>query len=297
MRLEDLKMFTSIVKAGSLHGAAQGAGITQSAMTKAVQRLELEFGVQLLNRSRRGIELTAAGQALTARTMQLEMSVDDLRTEMLAIKSAESGLVRIGTIPAVLESTLIPVLATCRQRKPDIHFQVRAQTSAQLIAQLQAGELDLAICLAPESIPEEVQAEHIALLRHHIVCRRGHPMADGGNLEMLSRADWLLPPQDVAIRLSIQGFFAKAGFPLPRPCIEADGSQAWYAELLRQTDMVTIFTELMLSRHRQHLQALPFAAIPLTRDLHIFYRRAAYMSPSVQEVRQLVKQHAAAARH
>ncbi len=117
--------------------------------------------------------------------------------------------------------------------------------------------------------------------------RLGHPLAqDQPNLQALSRAEWLLPPANVGMRLSIEKFFAAAGFNAPRVIVETDTSTAWFAELIRQTDMVTAFTDMMMaSRAGQGLQVLPFAPMALTNDLHVFHRRKAYLSPAVQEVR------------
>lgn len=287
MRFEDLRVFAMAAKAGTLHGAAQNTGTTQSAVTKTVQRLEAEFGMRLMNRSRRGIELTTAGEALLVRALGVELSVADIQTEMAAIKSAETGAVRIGTIPALLETMLIPMIAQSRRRKPDVRFHVRVQTSARLIPAVQAGELDLALCPTMEGLPEDIQAEHIDQLRYHIVGRLGHPLAQGeANLQALALADWLLPPSNVGMRVSIEKFFAAAGFKAPRVVVETDTSTAWFAELIRQTDMVTAFTDLMMaSRLGQGLEVLPFAPMALTNDLHLFYRRKAYMSPAVQDVR------------
>jgi DNA-binding transcriptional LysR family regulator len=287
MRFEDLRVFALAAKAGTLHGAAQNTGTTQSAVTKTVQRLEAEFGLRLMNRSRRGIELTTAGQALLVRALAVELSVTDIQTEMAAIKSAETGAVRIGTIPALLETTLIPLMTQSRRRRPDVLFHVRVQTSARLIPAVQAGELDLALCPTTEDLPEDIQTEHVDQLRYHIVGRLGHPLAQGNaNLQALAEAEWLLPPPNVAMRLSIEKFLAAAGFAAPRVVVEADTSTAWFAELIRQSDMVTAFTDLMMaSRLGQGLQVLPFAPMALTNDLHIFYRRKAYLSPAVQDVR------------
>ncbi len=291
MRFEDLHVFAVVAQRGSLHGAAQSTGSTQSAITKAIQRLEAAFGLRILNRSRRGIELTAAGTALLARVQQLQLGVSDLQAEMEAMRAAERGAVRLGAIPALLEPTLIPLLARMRRRRPQVHFQVDLQISARLIASVQEGRLDLALAFLPDQMPEDLQAEPLGRLRYHVVGRLGHPLAkEPPDLAALAQADWLLPPREVGMRTAIDRFFTEAGLSPPRAVVQADTSSAWFSELLRQTDMVAAFTDLMMSsRLGQGLQVLPFSAIPLTNDLRLFYRRNAYLSPMLQEVRNELK--------
>lgn len=291
MRFEDLRVFTVVAQQGSLHGAAQAMGLTQSAVTKAVQRLEAAFGLRILNRSRRGIALTPAGEVLLERSQRLELGVADLQAEMASMRSAESGVVRLGTIPALLEPTLIPLLARLRRRRPQVQCHVELQTSARLTASVQAGRLDFALAVVSGRVPDELQAEPLDQLRYHIVGRLGHPLAQQPpNLAALAQADWLLPPQGIGMRTAIDQFFVDAGLPPPRAAVQADTSSAWFAELLRQTDMVAAFTDLMMSsRLGLGLQVLPFSEIPLTNDLRLLFRRAAYLSPLLDEVRAELK--------
>src|SRR5215813_3460194 len=75
MRIEDLRVFAVLAETRSLHRAAQKTGLTQSAVTKILQRLEAEFEIQLVDRSGRGIELTSAGRVLLERVADVRESV------------------------------------------------------------------------------------------------------------------------------------------------------------------------------------------------------------------------------
>ncbi len=292
MRLDDLRIFAAVARHGSLHGAARSQGMTQSAITKAIQRLEALFDLRLLNRSRRGIELTASGVALLERVKHVELGVMDLHAEMDAVRSAERGAVRIGTIPALLEPRLIPLLGHMRRKRPNVHFQVEVQTSARLLALVQGGHLDFALALMPRQTPDDLQAEFLDRLQYHVVGRLGHPLAQKPlDLQALAQADWLLPPREVGMRAAIDQCFIDAGVPPPRAAVQADTSSAWFAELLRQSDMVAVFTDLMMSsRLGQGLQVLPFSNLPLFSELRLFHRRNAYFSPAMDEVRTTLKE-------
>ena len=63
MRLQRIEQFIAVVDAGSIRGAARHLGMSQPALSRALQQLEEELGVQLMNRSGRGVSLTAAAKS------------------------------------------------------------------------------------------------------------------------------------------------------------------------------------------------------------------------------------------
>ena len=67
MRLQSIEQFIAVVDAGSIRGAARLIGMSQPALTRALQQLEEELGVQLILRSGRGVVVTPAGSAFLAR--------------------------------------------------------------------------------------------------------------------------------------------------------------------------------------------------------------------------------------
>lgn len=81
MRLQRIEQFIAVVDAGSIRGAARRLGVSQPALTRALQQLEEELGVQLMQRSVRGASLTAAGSAFLARARvaeaELRMGTDE----------------------------------------------------------------------------------------------------------------------------------------------------------------------------------------------------------------------------
>ena len=289
MRLEDLQVFSVLAETGNLRRAAGKVGLTQSAVTKVLHRLEEEFGLPLVERGPRGVTLSAAGRALLDRAVPLRTAVADLRTEMQALKSAKTGTVRIGTIPALLETTFLPVLTRSLSRDPEIRFEVSLKVSSQLIPDVQQGAIDMALCLAPETIPADLQSDNLGKLPFHVVGRAGHPLAHAAyDLAQFAKARWLLPARDVhnAMRASVEKRLVAAGEPPPMAVVQTDASVALYASLIRETFLITTFTERMLkSPLGRGLIALPFVKTPLTLDLRLFFRRNAYLSPATSKLR------------
>jgi DNA-binding transcriptional LysR family regulator len=76
MRLNQIRDFIATIEAGSLRAAARSVGVSQPAMTKSLRQLENELGVQLLQRSSRGISPTRSGRAFLTRARVVQASYD-----------------------------------------------------------------------------------------------------------------------------------------------------------------------------------------------------------------------------
>ncbi len=111
MRLEDLEVFRAVHDTGSFQRAAHRVGLSQSAVTKVVRRLEDEFGLQLVERGVRTAALTPAGRTLYARALELGGLVNSTRSDMAGEAAALRGSIRLGVVPALLNSVATPVLA------------------------------------------------------------------------------------------------------------------------------------------------------------------------------------------
>lgn len=76
-RLQAMQIYAQIVERGSFTQAAETLQLHRPAVTRAVQQLEQELGIRLLNRSTRRVSMTAEGEAFHARCVQLLAGVDD----------------------------------------------------------------------------------------------------------------------------------------------------------------------------------------------------------------------------
>ena len=113
-----------------------------------MQRLESEFDLPLIERGASGVVPTAAGLLMRRKAEELLASFDGLRHEMTAAHSAQKGTVRVGTVPALLDGKLVPVLTKWRRRYPDLLLQISVKVSDELIEMVSGGNLDLAVCFS-----------------------------------------------------------------------------------------------------------------------------------------------------
>ncbi|WOI47778.1 LysR substrate-binding domain-containing protein [Acidovorax sp. BLS4] len=149
MDIKTLRLFVEIAKHGSFAEAAKVVCATQSAVSKAMKGLESEMGVQLLARSGRGKGLTAAGNLLLRRAVNILHEMRGLEGELAEMQQVQRGSLRIG-FPRMGTSAYYAGLFTeFRQRFPAIDVAMVVEPLDRLEAQLRAGEVDLAALVAP----------------------------------------------------------------------------------------------------------------------------------------------------
>ena len=148
MELRQIRYFVAVAKANSFSRAAAELRISQSALSRQVQLLETELGVALFDRIGRGVELTATGQDLLGRGELLLQSIDAFKTRAQELCGGSQGLLRIGTTPQTLETLVSRVLSQYRKSAPDISITLVEDGSANLIAQVEAGLIDVAFAAA-----------------------------------------------------------------------------------------------------------------------------------------------------
>ncbi|WP_298161596.1 LysR family transcriptional regulator [Acidocella sp.] len=145
MDWEALRSFLAIAREGTLSGAARRLGVRQSTMGRRLAALEDKAGVRLLERTPRGLRLTAAGEAARA-------EVEHMETAALAAARAVSGrdvrlegVVRLTTVSDFAGALLMPALAGLAARYPGIVVELIEDDRTLSLA---AREADLALRLA-----------------------------------------------------------------------------------------------------------------------------------------------------
>ena len=113
-----------------------------------MQRLEAELGAQLLDRSVKPPRLTPLGIRIVEQSRDVLKHVDDLKA--LAATDAEpSGPFRIGVSHALADGALVKPVQALTKRFPKLRLSLLSDLAGDLIAKVQAGQLDLAVVLRP----------------------------------------------------------------------------------------------------------------------------------------------------
>ncbi len=280
MRLEDLDVFCAVHETGSFQRAAQRSGLTQSAVTKVVRKLEDEFGMQLLERGAGTLALTPAGRTLYARALELGRLAAVTRYDMASEAAALAGTVRVGVTPALLHSVVTPVVARFLSGAHAVQVHLSVKPSTELVRLVEEAKLDLAVGFGVQHIQPHVTRSLVGRQRYRLVVRAGHPLAGSvPSLRELSHMRWLLPAPEVTLRTDIDRMFADAGLGPLDVRVETDSSATLLLPLLLQSDLVAVLAEQKLQPlASQGLAVLNMELAALEGDAAIYYRR---QTPSV----------------
>lgn len=140
-----LQHFVAVCEEGSIAQAAQREALVASALSKRIAALEAEVGVPLLVRRRRGVEPTAAGQALLARAREVLGALDALRAEMGAFGQGVQGSVRVFASPSALAEQLPEDVAAFHGRHPQIRIGLDERTSVEIVRGVREGSAELGV--------------------------------------------------------------------------------------------------------------------------------------------------------
>lgn len=138
-----LATFVSIVEAGSLSRAAASLHKTQAAVSIQLKKLEESVGKQLLQRAHGQFHITREGEVLLAYAKKLLSLADEAYAAVA--DEAVSGVVRFGIPDGYARAFMQAVLKDFIARFPNIRLQIKNDTSANLLAALHEGELDLVV--------------------------------------------------------------------------------------------------------------------------------------------------------
>lgn len=122
-RVGELEVLVLVAERGSLSAAARQLGVSPSAVSKTMSRLEARLGVQLLQRSTRHVQLTEEGAQLVQRGRCVLADLDELEA-MVAARSAPQGVVRINASSATGQRLLAPLVPALMEAHPGIQLEL-----------------------------------------------------------------------------------------------------------------------------------------------------------------------------
>ena len=176
--LEKLRVFLVVLEEGSFRRAAERLRISQSAITRQMQSLELDLGGRVFERTSSGVRATNGGHALAAKAKILLADYDTTLAEVRRLVRGESDQLRIGYIASAARKYLGPALAELRRAHPKVKVKMLDQTPGEMIIALRQGEIDLALTLhGADLLSRDFYARKLATIRSLVVLPVSHRFA------------------------------------------------------------------------------------------------------------------------
>jgi DNA-binding transcriptional LysR family regulator len=183
MELHQVRYFLSLAQTLNFTRAAEVCNVTQPALTRAIQRLEDELGGPLLHRERSLTQLTDLGRTVLPLLEQTYAAALAAKEQAAAFKRRDAAPIRLGLTASISAALIAPVLTEMQARIKGLALTLRHAATDALIDQLLNSQLDVALLIEPEKLPDRLNRWPILTERYVVVCARGHRLA---NLDAIS---------------------------------------------------------------------------------------------------------------
>ena len=288
LAIRDIEYFRAVARSGLISSTALELGLTQPALTKAVQRVEEEFGTRLFERSATGVRLNSAGLRVAGQLGRLQAQYADAMLLAGDMRANRAGLIRVGVTDITAGNRLSTALASMLAHRPGLRVRVRVDRSDALAAQLRDGELDLA--LVPAYAGQDLQAQVLCVAQDPMlaVVRADHPLArlKRPTLADVARFGWVMGGEQSAAYQVLRQLFQSRQLPAPTIMVEVPFASDFSLSLLASTDLLTLVPR-SFSRHmdRQRFALLPIRELELERSVVLLSRLGGSWSPLMEALR------------
>lgn len=175
--LLDLRALIAVAEGKSFLRAAEHLNLSQPALSRRVQKLEVLVGTPLLERTTRTVRLTPAGQEVVPLLRRLLEEIDSSLLGMMALGERRAGRLTIASIPSATVRFLPDVLERFGQEYRNVRVRVLDLSATECADAVRTGEAEFAIGL-PVASDGEIVFEPLADDPYGLVCRRDDPLAD-----------------------------------------------------------------------------------------------------------------------
>ena len=175
--LARLSCFIAVAEELHFGRAAERLHMTQPPLSRQIQQLESELGVQLVDRTTRSVILTPAGVAFLPDARRILQLAEGAALNVKRVPAGDLGTVVVGFTAASAHAVLPRLLDKAREQLPDVKLELREMVSAAQIEGLMTGELDLGMARPPVKRPGIVSRP---LLHEQLIAAlpAAHPLVD-----------------------------------------------------------------------------------------------------------------------
>jgi DNA-binding transcriptional LysR family regulator len=150
MHIETLRIFCDLVDLRSFSKTADKHIVSQSAVSQQVAQLEVEHKCQLLNRQKRPLELTPAGEIFYRAARDIIDRYELLKSELSSLKDKAQARINVGAIFSIGMYTLAEYLKKFMVKRPNVNVHVEYFSAEKIYEMVLSGELDIGLVAVPK---------------------------------------------------------------------------------------------------------------------------------------------------
>ncbi|MEM8666554.1 MAG: LysR family transcriptional regulator [Planctomycetota bacterium] len=289
MNLRTLELFCTIADQRSFSKAAASHELTQSAVSQSMQQLEESVGCQLIDRSKRPLVLTTAGNQFLTGVRGILRSYERLEHEVRSTGKQLSGQITIGSLVSVGLSYMPEATDEFSRRHPEVEVKAEFGSRERVFEMTSAGEVDFALVSFPKSTRD---LHFVSWLQEplRLVCSCENPLAKEREISVrqLIGIPMIGFDRRLHLRQEIDRGLAQAGVQT-NVSMEFDNTDSM-VRAIQANRGVGILPEAAVRRETANgsLQVVACRGLRMTRPLGIIFRRSGRLSRAASEFGSLL---------
>jgi DNA-binding transcriptional LysR family regulator len=204
--IDDLKSFVTVVNEASLTRAANVLCVSQSAVSKRIQRLEEVLGVELFDRNSKPPKPTALANRIYEQALPLLRGFERL-LDIAREDAPPSGTLRFGLPQVIADVVLVDAVLQMKSSFPSLDVRLRTEWSSGLVRMIETGALDAAVLMVPSgaAVSEDLSRHYIATLDVMVVQSKKKPLVKNRtSIKSLAAQEWVLNPLGCGYRAALE---------------------------------------------------------------------------------------------
>lgn len=283
LQIRDLVYFLKVAELGHLGRASDALHISQSALSKCIDRLEGAYEAELFERVGRGIRLTDAGRLLRDSSLLIERMLDETHRQTSSLGKGLAGTIRVGAAATTAEHVMPKACRLLQEEAPAVVLDLQIGMNDVLHDLLRQGLLDIVVGpLGTHN--EDLLEQRIVDDEVVVAANANHPLAGQSfAIESLCEYRWILSSPSVATRQWLEQVFLDHGLP-PLQVAIVTSSIAAVPNLIAETGLLSFVSRQYLqSDHNAHrLVELRNPLTTMRRSLGVIRRADGYLSPATR---------------
>jgi len=197
MEIRQLECFVAVAEERHFGRAAERVHLSQSALSRQIQRLEVDLEVPLLDRTTRQAQLTAAGHAFLRDAREVLRWTVRARNAAHAAAAGRSGTLRLGFVSSAAADLLPRLLGAFRAQAPDATVHLVERYPDEILEALRAREIDFGISRGPFLRTDGLVVRSLPAEPLGVLMPVGHPLASRTVIPLIELAEepFVLPPR------------------------------------------------------------------------------------------------------
>lgn len=287
MQTEDLRRFVVLAEREHVTAAAEVLQIPQPTLSRALRRVEAEFGARLFEREPRGLRLNPLGRVVLEAARSADHSLTQAREQLRHLTDPESGLVRLAFLHSVSTSVLPELLGEFREHAPRVRFELRQEASPSILDHLSSGDAEVAIIGARPS-DDDLGWCLLEPQRLRLAVPPGYPMAQSRRLALreASGERFVMVQHPLEFRTLTDRLCEEAGFS---PEIAFESTDLGTVEGLVGAGLgVAVLPTYSGQRADSTAVSVPLSDRGARRDIGLAWRTDVELSPAARTFRDFV---------